>query len=373
MAQLHRFAALNDKNNTSIFTFLLSRKITKSLTPDIFTRDFSCGNQRWCLSFIRREKHVSVYLVLKDAAEGIQVFVDYTITLLNRKHFSRNESFSVRNCEFTQEKETHGRKIFVSIDDLLGRLFNDGNSEFLAELCMRNMKTTFEHWLPMNDLHRAQGFPKYETSYFSFGNYDWSVSMFPNGDSAENAGKPLIYLTRHTHFEHLCKLKYGLTLGEGDRCMDSDTIEHVFDISGTGEGYVLNNINISELLCHQKLKVSMELMSVGTISEVKIPVLDKGRNCGTLYDRDKQGWAIVSEFDRGILKFRMFYSDARNVPRNYLRYVCWNGAVVASTGESVPLLDGPFSKYYVQVDCDDGVDMSSSIRENEVRRLLCFL
>ncbi|XP_014670316.1 PREDICTED: uncharacterized protein LOC106811267 [Priapulus caudatus] len=372
MAQLHRFVALRDRHDTCVFTFLLSRRVTKPLSPDIFTRDFACAHQRWCLSFVRREKHLSVYLVLKEAADGLQVALDYSITILNREHFSRNEGFNVRACVFSRERDTHGRKMFVSIDDLLGRQFTDGNSEYVIELTIGGALTTFTHRLRMPDLTRATGFPKYETTYFSFGSYDWSVSMFPHGDSDDNVGRPLVYLTRHTHFEHLCKLKYELTLGEGAACMDSDTIQHVFDISGTGEGYVLNNVSVASLLRQAELYVALKLLSVGTVSEVRIPVLDRGRNCATLYDRDKQAWAVVSEFDRGTLKLRLFYSDARNVPRNYLRYVAWNAVVVTATGDTVPVSDGPFYRYYVQVECDDGYDMTTNIQENDFNNCQTF-
>lgn len=370
MAQLHRFVRVSDRQNTQIFTFLLSRKITRPLTPDIFTRDFIYGFHRWCLSFVRTEKHVSVFLILRDVSDGVTITLDYSISLLHREHFSKNETFSVRACEFSRDQDTHGRKVFVTLDELLGTKYTDGNNEFLVELCMKNIRTAYEHVLPVCDHGRGQDFPKFETTYFTFGNYDWSVSLFPNGDSAENSGKPLICLTRHTHFEHPCKLRYTLTLGEGDRCMDSDVVENLFDVTGTGEGYVLNNINMNSLIRHQKLKISMQLLSVSTISELKIPVLEKGRNCGQCYDRDKQAWAVVSEFDKGELKLLLFYSDARNVPRNYVRFVCWKSYVVTSHGNPLPLLDGPFSGYYCQgLSSEEGFEMRTNIREDEVSKI----
>ncbi|XP_014672291.1 PREDICTED: uncharacterized protein LOC106812824 [Priapulus caudatus] len=370
MAQLHRFVRVCDRQNTQIFTFLLSRKVTRPLTPDIFTRDFIYGYHRWCLSFVRTEKHISVFLILRDVSDGVIVTLDYSVSLLHRHHFSKNETFSLRACRFCREQDTHGRKVFVSLDELLGAKYTDGNNEYLVELCMKNVRSTYEHVLPVGGATcdpqpRSHGTPrKYESTYFTFGNYDWSVCLFPNGDS--NQGKPLICLTRHTHFEHPCKLRYTLTLGEGDRCMASDTIEHVFDVTGAGEGYVLNNIDMGSLVRQHKIKISMELLSVSTISEVKIPLLEKGRNCAQCYDRDKQAWAVVTEFDKGELKLLLFYSDARNVPRNYVRFVCWKAFVVTSSGNELPVLDGPFSKYYCQgLNCEDGYEMTTSVRENE--------
>lgn len=35
-----------------------------------------------------------VYLVWRNASEGMRVYVDFTFTLLNREHFSVNEGFS---------------------------------------------------------------------------------------------------------------------------------------------------------------------------------------------------------------------------------------------------------------------------------------
>lgn len=120
MALLHRFLRLNDqvstfivnleranfsssKGETGIFTFVVTRSVTRDLHRDVTSKEFMYGHQRWAITFSRNDKTLGVYLVWKNPSEGMKTFVDFTITLLNRVHFSENQSFSAKAAKFTTE------------------------------------------------------------------------------------------------------------------------------------------------------------------------------------------------------------------------------------------------------------------------------
>ena len=66
----------------------------------------SYGHQRWAITFSRHDKSLGVYLVWKNPSEGMKVFVDFTITLLNRDHYSENKTFSAKNIKYTGDAKS---------------------------------------------------------------------------------------------------------------------------------------------------------------------------------------------------------------------------------------------------------------------------
>ena len=64
---------------------------------------FRYGHQRWAITFSRHEKSLGVYLVWKNPSEGMKVLVDFSVTLLNRAHFSQNQSYSAKTVKFTSD------------------------------------------------------------------------------------------------------------------------------------------------------------------------------------------------------------------------------------------------------------------------------
>lgn len=98
------------------------------------------------------------------------------------------------------------------------------------------------------------------------------------------------------------------------------------------------------------------------------------RHCGKTqqcYDRDKQAWSVEADFSADYLRLRLSYTDVFNVPRNHLRYVCWQAHIVRrnpSSGicECVPASPAPYSAYYVQDDSDMGTVMDTDVLTKEV-------
>lgn len=102
MALLYRFTKLNDRSNTGIFTFIVTRSVSRDFHRDATTKDFCYGYHRWAVSFSRtNDKILGVYLILRNPSQNTKCFCDFTFTLLNREHYSKNELFSEKQCKFS--------------------------------------------------------------------------------------------------------------------------------------------------------------------------------------------------------------------------------------------------------------------------------
>ena len=86
----------------------------------------------------------------------------------------------------------HGSRKFVQISMLEDQGFMDRNGEFQLEFTLSNIHSTFEHKFRINQsifAANSSKMTKLETSYFSFGIYDWSMSVYPTGRSDSQLGK----------------------------------------------------------------------------------------------------------------------------------------------------------------------------------------
>ena len=209
---------------------------------------------------------------------------------------------------------------------------------------------------------------KIETNYFTFGNFDWNIGVYPMGDSPQTDGRPMIYLVRQTSFDHLCRVRFKVVLGHNDRSLESEVIEQVLS-SGHGAPYEVG-YSLYQLASNKtQLWIKVELQSVSAMSEVKLLPLDRNKNKAHFYDRDKQQWMIETETSQPQLHFRLYYTDVRNVPRNHMRHIGMNLSVVPARGhyKAMKATGGPFSNYYAQVDVDaDGYDMRTEVAVKEV-------
>lgn len=68
------------------------------------------------------------------------------------------------------------------------------------------------------------------------------------------------------------------------------------------------------------------------------------------------------------VKLVLFYADIRNVPRKFLRYVCFDVVILLSRGTNPPIraLGSPFTWYYSQMDDDEGFSLKTDLSVEEV-------
>lgn len=74
----------------------------------------------------------------------MRVYIDFSFTLLNREHFSANETFSGRQIKFTFDSPAQGNRRYIPVDDLYERNFTDTNGEFQLELTLASPRTLYE-------------------------------------------------------------------------------------------------------------------------------------------------------------------------------------------------------------------------------------
>lgn len=362
----------------------------------------------------RADKVLGVFLVWKSACENMRVYVDLTFTLLNPQHFSLNESFSGKQVKFTAECPAQGSRNFVPVSDLFGRHFTDTNGEFQLALCLGNIRTMVDTALtvstslfsnlPLGALASLGGRSHYgvnadgsgkeeklETSYFTFGGFDWNVTLYPGGIRqmhGSNEERISVYLQRCTGFDHQCRVRYSMVLGDGDRRFDSGIVDDVSDSDGKSYGWH-PRLKFQDLVHKGMIRVHLEMHLANTLSEVISSILlsqaDQGANSsGVLatpnisqcYDRDKQAWSVKSDCHSETVRLHMVYKDIQNVPRNHLRFVSWTAYLLRYHGkanhvEPIPLPGAPFSHYYAQDASDEGIIMETDVLVSELKEPGC--
>ena len=320
MALLYRFVKLNDRANTNVFTFVVTKSVTRDLHRDVTSKEFNCGYQKWAITFSRSEKLLGVYLVWRNPSGGNRVYVDFGFTIMNRDHFSTNESFVGKQIKFTADLPAQGNRKFITISDLYNRNFMDENGEFQLELAMNNIRTVYETELKIpSSIYSPNSKPqKLETSFFNFGCYDWNILIHPNTKDTVD-GKVSVMLQRLTGFDHQCHVKYNIVIGEGDRRVDSGIIDDISDTEGKGYAWHPRS-RLQDLVCRGTLKLHMEMILANTCCEVLISPSNHHVNAtGNCFDRDMQSWFIEADANGQHLRLRLVYKDINNVPRNHLR------------------------------------------------------
>ncbi|XP_034246169.1 uncharacterized protein LOC117648081 [Thrips palmi] len=435
MALLYRYVKLHDRADSHVFTFVVTRSVTRDPERDVTSKELTCGYQRWAITFSRTDKVLGVYLVWKSACQGMRVYVDFTFTLLNREHFSCNEAFAGKQVKFTMAAPAQGNKNYIPVSDLYARNFTDTNGEFQLELSIGHVRTVYNadirvptnifggvaavathHYggglhahggsrhghhtgspAPLQALQTptngANGTPaktptapagsKLETSYFTFGGFDWNLSIVPLAKESGSEGRMAVYINRLTGFDHACRVRYAVTLGDGDRRVESGTLQTVSDTEGRASGWHPRT-RISDVMHKGVIRVHLEMMLANTMSEVAVTSMGlapgamddtMGRRVAMpvtaqCYDREKQAWSLKSDCHSDTVRLHMVYKDVQHVPRNHLRYVCWTAYLLRYNKghvETCVLPGAPFSHYYQQEPSDEGIIMETDLTVKALR------
>lgn len=345
----------------------------------------------------------------------MRVYIDFSFTLLNREHFSANETFSGRQIKFTFDSPAQGNRRYIPVDDLYERNFTDANGEFQLELTVANPRTLYEtdlrlpvapgilpassagsqtltaspshhhhhhlsgstgnlstahqlaethgpnHVIGRHGSHHGHGHhhsattlpktTKLETTYFSFGGFDWNMSVVVEpysvtaatsaagltlnlannlglggherespshrnrlpadvlpgsagiGDHVGN-GTLALRLRRLTGVDHRSRSRYYISVGEGDRRLSSGLMDDVSDAEGAGSVWC-PRVRIQDIAPKGVLRLMVELVSANTLSEALITLAPNnqtgtpggigGLSAGTCYDRDKQAWSFEAD------------------------------------------------------------------------------
>eukprot|EP00094_Tigriopus_californicus_P008290 TCALIF_07986-PA protein Name:"Protein of unknown function" AED:0.27 eAED:0.27 QI:0/0.4/0.16/0.83/1/1/6/0/368 len=364
------------------------------------------GYHRWAVAFSRHEKTVGIYLVWRNASEGMKVTLDFNLILLNRDHFSQNQIFNRKRVKFSHESpgnETTQPAISTRRSNELrasnqatrtckNEHFMDRNGEFQIEVGLSSIHSVFEHKFKLNQsiFAHSSKLGKFETAYFSQGHYDWSLALYPNGRADSQIGVPegqtgssvTVYLTRHSGLDRTCRVKFILKLGDGDAQIDSGMLDEASDSDGRSYGW-LPRAKLADLVHKGTLRLVVEMVSVNVVSLVELPVVPPNPIGCPLYDNDKHTWELESDLNGDTLRLRLVHKDAKNIPRNHIRYVCWavyllktHPKLKSALGEGdnapreytakIPMDQKFYFQYYVQDDTEVGTLMDTKIPLKEV-------
>ncbi|XP_076439295.1 uncharacterized protein LOC143278148 [Babylonia areolata] len=375
MAQFCRFVKLHDRFNAQVFTFMVPATVLHNCPTELSSKDFVYGQQSWSVKVASRERHLGAFLTLSSPSPGLACILDLSFTLVNAQHFTKNITFVEKNSEYGPDHKVHGRQTFAEPEDLLRRHFLHDRGELMLELEMRNIHNAYHFFmrLPKQPFHHhhhhhlGDASDRMESSYFLYGLSDWSLSLFPDASSTEADGSVAVQLQRHSSFDHLCCVRYRVLLGDSEEAFDSGDMEQILDASGISEPCTLG-ASVSRLARGRpSLRVSLRMRSAVYISETSVSVLSRCKNRAHLYDRDKQAWLLETDTGGKVVRFKLYYTDVSHVPRGFTRYVSWRlRLVTSSSSSSTTAVLGPYNKYYVQQDLDEGFVMNTDLPVTEV-------
>ena len=368
MAQLFRFLFTDDRHRSEIFTFMIPSFFILDMDTELKSRDFTSSNQKWSLSFVKSNGQLSSFLTLKSVYEGMTVTADYGITLINREHFTRNESFVEKTAKFSYENASQGRKGFVSIEALCTLDFMDERGNIQCELEIKNVTTAFSYDSqipPTPTYNRTPAELKYVSGSFAFGNYEWNICIQPKLDSMGAITCLKFYLCRLSSLDHLCRISYRYKFINGGFVHDSGVIEQYSDINGASNSYRMDKIK--ELLqLSGKFVVRLDLIKINSVFPIILYPFAHAPQPVHFYDRDRQAWMMESCIEDNCFILRLFYTDINNIPSGYVRVLSFNISVRHQQTGPVYVFKKPVIKYYYKRESDDGLEITTTIDINEV-------
>ncbi|XP_067948446.1 uncharacterized protein [Watersipora subatra] len=408
MAKLHRLVKLDDRQNTHVYTFILPINIGTDTAKEIISSEFLCGHQKWNIKLTKQEKesHIGAYLTLKNPTPGLFVTADFGFSMLNRGHYTANESFMDTGKVFSKQQPTQGRKSFISSSDVKNpkRGFIMAKEQLFVEVTLCNIRSHFEYQLqlPMTEKDKAK-FPlndiRLETGIFPFGAMEWNINLRINERNPTDVrGGSTVTLKRLSNYDHYCKFNYRIHVGTIEptpispvkvptstassqshpkalpnhlqqKVITSPEMSSLFTNADTPDKVVLPT-NIYKVASPKGvITIKIECYQVVSLSLLTIP-MDKNRHKAMkCYDRDKQVWHFEAHMKSERLKFYIFYGDIATIPRNCIRMMTIGVSVLPAYGNQklVNAVNSPYTRYYIQQPQDDfGLEVPMPIMMKEI-------
>ncbi|XP_076822448.1 uncharacterized protein LOC143468872 isoform X1 [Clavelina lepadiformis] len=360
--QLHRFLALQDKERTHIFTFLVENPQEIS-SFDVRSREFQFAGHRWYVYTGKpNNEYFSFYLRIVNLGKDVRVHTVYSFNVVNLVNYQNNYTYhsppTGRVFSRDDDALSWGWKEFIRRETLLkpnGGFFFDGN-KVLVELECKAYKTVFEENVELPKVGQENPYPMVHTSPFSVGGFAWQIRIFPDGPDVENRGNVALFL-HCTTSNHLAKIKARFLI-EGQ---PSPTVyEHTFppnSISEMPSGVAFpNKGEFMKSLKENQLRVGVEFMSVTEVNEVHV-TLSEPNSCPTVCVtpfEDLSGCPWVLKTLQAVkLKLKMDQNEktTSGLMEFYHRHVMWNATLVSPGTEDVSLnvalnTKGPLVGYF---------------------------
>ncbi|KAL5105526.1 hypothetical protein TcWFU_007027 [Taenia crassiceps] len=175
--RLIRFAQLAAQNVQ--FTFLLPASLVRGFISEVDSAAFEYGNHMWRLRMVRTTLHIGAYLELiipkrsteSSASGDLSIWLDFTITVVNLKHFSDNQTFTEKQVLFNRDNTSCGCGCLIEATVINERNFVHEDGCLLVELELANVAVSLT--LPLS-LGKENYF---ESSHFVYGGEVWKVDL----------------------------------------------------------------------------------------------------------------------------------------------------------------------------------------------------
>ncbi|UJR31220.1 hypothetical protein I4U23_018724 [Adineta vaga] len=395
MAHFTRFVLFEDKLSTNLFTFILPSSFLLGTEEKLTTREFICRHVPFVLTFVKNGDQINAFLLHRSRdTERLEMTLDLSITLLCREHFTRNESFTEKNCKFTNKVTLHGRKSFTSVNRLCSVEYMDERGNIQCELEIKNLSISYitevqlspqlinpQYAHVIQPMHNRQPIDaKIETPSFFYSNYEWNIVIQPKLDSVGQLGHFRMYLQRLTQCDYSIKLSYRVKLIAGTYTWDSyqerksanpndtNTYEiNYTDVHGLCRPFRIDRVR--ELLqTDGKFTVTVELKDAVTVIPIIVDPFAPNPVPIPFLDKDQQAWTVEAYIEEQCFIIRLYYSDIFKIPVDYIRSICFNITVRNFNDSKITtsVFPKPVTKYYSQKESDEGLEISTTLDVDEL-------
>lgn len=130
------------KTESVALVFLIPSSIARGFVQEMDSVQFSYFGSKWKLQIQRSQMHIGAFLLLlpSKCPTNMEIFLDISLTIINREHFSKNQQFAERQVIFNRGIRRYGCETLIELSDLFGGKYLSDESTFLLELELLNSK-----------------------------------------------------------------------------------------------------------------------------------------------------------------------------------------------------------------------------------------
>ncbi|XP_003373284.1 putative small GTP-binding protein domain protein [Trichinella spiralis] len=352
-----------------------------SKCPIVSTLPFSYSGLRWRVVLPENsDAYFDPLLTLHEPGANVRCVLDFGFTLINQDSFTQNESYQLSRCRFDKNFYSQGKRCFIAYSDLRRRKFLNSARQCLIELKLNNAETIFEDYLKLITHDTGQvstrnklDYQCYNTLPFHYGDFDWFCVFCPNMDDTNLFSKHMIQLNRCSSSNLLCKLRYCISIGEGDeRAFKFAFQDEIFGFNGTGEGIYFTE-NYQKYVKKNELKITIKLYHFSYVCQLKLGVPSLNNPLHSIcYDQDKRPWHVVTRYSQNCntMKVSVIFVGSLQIPKNYCRLVTWSFCIVPAKQEmqnqDINFSENPISVCYFPQN-DPGISFFTSLSKQMLR------
>ena len=293
---LHRALALNDGDDTQLFTFLLSIGDVENFRKNpARSALFYYQGHEWyltCGAFDGKDgiPQLGVFLYWTGTnTAGLRCRNDYRIIVRNIQDPAESLISEGLQVLFNPPKSLGwGKRELGPLPEILSvskGFLVEPNGCIIVELALKSGKTIFEQTVDISQVleepkQADNPFKSYFTPNFSLAGFEFYLSVYPFGDREEADGHVSMYLHRYikTGNPHLgCRIRYRFFIGGHLSPGDSKTFEFSFkNDHGYGRFKAFQPLSSTDVLRRGPVPVGVEILSITSYAQLELPLTTRG-------------------------------------------------------------------------------------------------